>query len=175
MNLKQHVLAALREQLEDWDALLAGLDAAQIAAPLTPEAWTIKDVMAHLWAWQQVSTARIEAALQKREPRLPAWFTALGSGAEEDPDRVNAWVYRAYHAAPWEEIHAMWREGYRRLLELCDPFTEQDLLDWGRYPWLEHGIPLVLVLIATYNHHQEHYEKIRAWPHPHGEPHGSEN
>jgi hypothetical protein len=150
MNLKQHVLAALREQLEDWDALLAGLDAAQIAA-------------------------RIEAALQKREPRLPAWFTALGSGAEEDPDRVNAWVYRAYHAAPWEEIHAMWREGYRRLLELCDPFTEQDLLDWGRYPWLEHGIPLVLVLIATYNHHQEHYEKIRAWPHPHGEPHGSEN
>jgi hypothetical protein len=50
MNMKDHILAALREQFIRWEELLAGLSEDQITAPRFDLDWSIKDVMAHLWA-----------------------------------------------------------------------------------------------------------------------------
>jgi len=73
MSEKQQILAALREEFERWEALLAGLSEAQITAPQLDDGWSIKDVIAHLRAWQQRSIARVEAALSDREPDYPDW------------------------------------------------------------------------------------------------------
>lgn len=50
MNLKEHILQALAEQLESWDSLISSMDEQQISLPLQPSIWTIKDVIVHLWA-----------------------------------------------------------------------------------------------------------------------------
>lgn len=71
MYMKNHILAVLREELAHWEAVLASMSEEQIAAPLKPSDLLIKDEIAHLWAWQQRSIARMEAALHNREPELP--------------------------------------------------------------------------------------------------------
>ncbi len=38
---------------------------------------------------------------------------------------------------------------------------------WGRYPWLR-GYSLAFILVASYDHHQEHIEKLLAWLGEHG-------
>lgn len=53
MNMKEHILAAMREQIENWEALLSTLNEEQILAPNFDLDWSIKDVLAHLLAWQQ--------------------------------------------------------------------------------------------------------------------------
>ena len=63
MNDKQRVLTMLREEFKSWEQLLASLSEEQITAPQLPANWSIKDVIAHLRAWQQRSIARLEAAL----------------------------------------------------------------------------------------------------------------
>jgi hypothetical protein len=50
--MKEHILAAMKEQFQHWEKLLAGLSEEQIVAPNFDLNWSIKDVMAHLWAWQ---------------------------------------------------------------------------------------------------------------------------
>ena len=50
MNMKDHILAALQEQFERWEELLAGLREVQIDAPQFELNWSIKEIMAHLWA-----------------------------------------------------------------------------------------------------------------------------
>ena len=50
MNMKEHILAAIREQFDRWEELLASLSEEQIIAPRFDFDWSIKDVMAHLWA-----------------------------------------------------------------------------------------------------------------------------
>lgn len=167
MNMKEHILAALREQLGRWEELLASLSEEQITAPRFDLNWSIKDVMAHLWAWQQISIARVEAGLLDREPDLPEWVAKLRGDWEEDPDQTNAWVYETYHARPWAEVHQTWRDGFQRLLEVGKPILEKDLLDQERYPWLE-GYSLAFILVASYDHHQEHLEKLTAWLREHG-------
>lgn len=74
MDMKGHILAAMREIFERWDGLLSGLDESRLPTPETPDGWSIKDILAHLMAWQQRSIARLEGALADREEKLLAWL-----------------------------------------------------------------------------------------------------
>ena len=46
-----------------WELLLASLSEKQLTDSNLPSNLSVKDVIAHLWAWQQLSVARAEAAL----------------------------------------------------------------------------------------------------------------
>jgi hypothetical protein len=157
MNMKEHILTALNEQLARWDDLLKSLSQEQITAPRFDDQWSIQDVIAHLWGWQQISCARMTAAALQQAPEYPRWTAEIGEGWEEDANRVNAWVYTAHHLRPWPEIYALWKTGYQNLLASADPIAERELLDNDVYPWL-HGYSLAAILLASYNHHQEHLD-----------------
>ena len=161
MSMKSHILAAMNEALTRWEELLAGLDEEQITAPLPPGSWSVKDDIVHLWAWQQRSKARFEAALLDREPVFPRWDDGLDPEDETTTEQINAWIFDTYRGKPWSRVYQDWKEGFQRLLELAEQVPERDLLDPSRYPWLE-GHPLAFVLVASYDHHQEHYEKLQA-------------
>jgi len=161
MNMKEHILAALREQFHSWEELLARLSEEQITAPHFDLNWSIKDVMAHLWAWQQISIARMQAGAQDRKPEFPRWIVESIENWEEDADRVNALTFENYHEKSWPEIYQNWKNGFLRFLELGNKISERDLLDGDRYTWLK-GHSLAAILIASYDHHQEHLEKLLA-------------
>ncbi len=162
MNMKGHILTALREQLNHWEELLVSLSDEQITAPLVPSHWSTKDVMAHLWAWQQRTIARLEAARLNREPVFPIWLQGVDPDSEEFTDQVNGWIYETYKGLPWPEVHRNWRAGYMRFIESGDAISERDLLAQGKYVWLG-GAPLAFIMLASYDHHQEHIEKLLAW------------
>ena len=162
MNMKEHILAALREQFDSWEELLGSLSEEQITAPHFDFDWSIKDVMTHLWGWQQISIARMEAGTLDREPEFPQWIMELQGIWEENADKTNARIYEINHKKPWFEIHQNWRDGFLRFLELGEPISEKDLLDGDRYFWLK-GYSLAFILVASYDHHQEHIEKLLDW------------
>lgn len=167
MNMKEHIRTALREQFNSWEKFLAGLSHEEILTPLRPSDWTIKDVLVHLWAWQQRSIARFEAALSGREPEYPNWPTGRDPDAEGVTDRTNAWIYETYREQPWSKTYQNWREGFLRFLEISEGVSERDLLDGSRYSWMQ-GYPLASTLIASYDHHQEHFEQLLEWMQEHG-------
>ena len=117
MNIKEHILAALKEQFNQWEELLKSLKSEQITTPRFDHNWSIKDVIAHLWGWQQISIARIEAATLSKEPEFPKWTSELAEGWEENANRTNAWIYETQHAKSWSEIYRNWREGFLKLLD----------------------------------------------------------
>lgn len=156
MTMKQHILAALREEFDRWEHVLAGLSEAQISAT-QPSGRSIKDDLAHLWAWQQRSIARMEAGLHNREPEFPVW--PVDPDEESMTDQVNEWIYESTRDQPWEAVYRQWHTGFLRLLELSEAINEPALLDGSRYAWL-HERPLVVVLLGTYDHHHEHFEQL---------------
>ncbi|NMB89269.1 MAG: ClbS/DfsB family four-helix bundle protein [Chloroflexi bacterium] len=167
MQMKAHILAALREQLDSWENLLVSLSPVQRSIPLQPSDWTPQDVIAHLWAWQQRTSARFAAALAGREPEFPHWPVAGDPDGSGSPDAVNAWIYTANRQRPWAAVYQDWQTGFQGLLDMAAQVAEKDLLDADKYPWME-GSPLALVLLGTYDHHQEHIEALQAWLHAHG-------
>lgn len=161
MNMKEHIIAALKEQFNRWEELLKNLSDDEITIPRFDYNWSIKDVIAHLWGWQQISTARMEAAMHNREPEFPKWTTELTEGWEENANITNAWIYETQHAKSWSDIYQNWREGFLKLLDFAESIPEKDLLDGGRYSWLK-VYSLAFILVASYDHHQEHLEKLFA-------------
>lgn len=162
MNMRGHILAALREQFEHWEELLASLREEQITKPSFDYDWSIKDVIAHLWGWQQIPIARMEGGVLDHEPEFPAWVAELGKDWEDNADQTNAWIYKTYHEQPWSKVHQDWKKGFLRLLELGNQIPERYLLDGSRYSWLK-GYSLAFILVASYDHHQEHLEKLPVW------------
>lgn len=71
MNDKAQIMAALREEFNRWEELLTGFSEEQITASNRIEKLSIKDIIAHLTAWQKISVARMEAARFDREPEYP--------------------------------------------------------------------------------------------------------
>jgi hypothetical protein len=162
MNMKDHILTALREQFDSWEELLASLSEEQVTTPHFDLNWSIQDVIAHLWGWQQISMARMEGGLHNHEPEFPEWINELGNVWEEDANQTNARIYQIFHEQRWSTVHQNWRNGFLRLLEVGKQISERDLLDGDKYPWLK-GYSLAFILVASYDHHQEHYEKLVDW------------
>ena len=159
MSDKAQILTMLREEFNRWEELLTGISEAQITAANLMANLSIKDIVAHLTAWQQISVARMEAARQHREPEFPKWPPELGPIFEDDVDQINAWIYETYHEQPWSAVHREWRERFLHFLALGEAISEKDLVEVGKYPWLKEH-PLAAVLLGSYEHHAEHLEPL---------------
>lgn len=159
MNMRDHILRAFEEQFNKWEELLASMSDAQITGPIPDSDWTIKDVIAHLMAWQQRSIARMEVALHDQEPGFPRWLPGVNPEEEDNPDHTNAWIIQAYRDQPWSKVYQGWRTGFLRFLGSSKAISEIDLLDYDRYSWMA-GYSLADVILSSYVHHQEHYEKL---------------
>lgn len=162
MDNKDQILSTIRDEYERWQALLSGLSEEEIRARKLPGRLSIKDVMAHLMAWQQRSIERLQAAQDNREPDFAGWPPDLSPESEEDLDKVNAWIFEKYRDHSWNEVYRGWRDGYMRFMKLGKAIPEDDYFDAEKYSWLA-GYTLADVLVHSYlHHHKEHLEPLQA-------------
>jgi hypothetical protein len=158
MSTKAETLAALRAEFDRWQAILSNLTDAQIHTPQSPSHWTVKDVVAHLWAWQSRTLARVQAAVDGTAPQYEPWPPQFDPEVPEEPDDLNAWLYDAYRDRPWAAVYADWQSRYQRIIALAEAIPEPDLTDPARFDWLgTHA--LGFILRASAHHHAEH----RGW------------
>lgn len=161
---KAQLITMLRDEFNRWEALLDSLTELQIMTPMSPSHWNIKDLMAHLRAWQQRTIARLEAALDDREPVFPQWGEGIDIEDHANIDVVNAWIYEAHRDDAWPVVYHNWRNGFLRVIELAEAIPEKDLLEPGRYAWMWDDEPLAVILQSSYEHHHiEHYEPLLEW------------
>jgi hypothetical protein len=159
---KQQVLDTARAEFDRWEELLSGLSEAQILATALEDSWSIKDMMAHLKAWQELSMMRLEAGQYGHEPVRPNWPQELDLETESNIDEINAWIYTMHRDIPWSSLYPLWRYGYLRFLALGEAIPEDMLLKKKRYDWIE-GYSLADSLINSAAHHREHREILVDW------------
>lgn len=160
MPSKEQLISALRQSHDSSEHLLQRLGEDEIARPQFDGGWSIKDVVVHLWAWQQISVARFEAALLEEEPTYPDWLQGTDPFiAEENTGEFNSRVREEYLVDSWDDVHKSWESGFLRLIHLAQRTPEESLFATGQYAWLK-GFPLSGVLTGTLEHHQEHLEAI---------------
>jgi hypothetical protein len=164
-NTKAKLLEQLRDKRAQWESFLAELDEAQLTALTQPDQRSIKDIIAHLMAWQRLTVARLEAARWNKPPRPTNWPGHLdpeGGVDEGDVDEINEWIYETYHTRPLAEILQAWRQVFQQVLDTSEALSEEELAEAGRYLWLGNW-PLSAVLVGTYEHHDEHLVQLRDW------------
>jgi hypothetical protein len=135
------VLELLRHTRQEELDLSEGLSDAERTEIGTLDHWSAKDVVAHITAWKEWRTRRLEAAASGETPP-----------DIEDMDRENARTFERYRLVSLSEVEQEAARISDELVAVVERFPEEHLLDPKRYAW-SHGQPLVAgVLVAGVRH-----------------------
>jgi hypothetical protein len=159
MSSVKDTVDSLRIEFKLWQGLLLNCREKPVDCAQKDDVWTLKDVLAHLTSWQQVTLARLIAGRLNEDPEYPAWFPGTDPEADEDLNRVNEAVYQTHKNQTLTEIKEEWEHRFSEILLVCQLISEQEFLEPDRYVWLN-DYPLLAVLEGTLGHHREHRDSI---------------
>jgi hypothetical protein len=138
-------IAAGRERL---DAAVGDLAAGTMLDRID-EAWTRKDVIAHLEAWERRVVENLETLRQGGEP----------DGSVET-DELNDRFFAANRDRTLDDVLAGERDAYRAVLAAIDGTTDEELFDLHHFGWTE-GDPFADWFRGnTDEHYDEHLEQL---------------
>ncbi len=149
----------LLQRLEaDWARLqksLDGLTEEQMHTPGVVGEWSIKDILAHITAWQ----TRLITAMFKAEKG----FAPEATDGGKTVDQLNAQWYREMKDRPFEQVWDDLEMSYDQILRRVGNFSEKDLFNPKRFKWMK-GEPFERYIAGdSYEHYAEHAEQIEAW------------
>jgi hypothetical protein len=153
---KAQILDDLRDEQAHWEALLRDIGEEHMTQPGVAGEWSIKDVVAHLTGWRRRTVGRFQAALRREPSPPPPWPPQL-----QTDDEINAWIYAANRDRPVSDVLLDSRMVFQQLVETLDAFPEAELLDPGRFGWLEGESLTGAAFFAHF--HEEHEPDMRAW------------
>ena len=138
---------------------------ARFLAPITPEqmtqsgaidGWSVKDVLAHLAAWEGLLLVWYNAGRRGENPPLPA----EGYGWEQMDD-LNQRIYEKYRHWTLDEVLDYYRKSYRETLEAVQAMAEDELFTPGRYAWTKNNALVDYVVPCTSEHYQWARQEMR--------------
>ncbi len=153
---KATLLDKLRTEHAAFEAVLASLTEAQMTTPGVTEIWSIKDVLAHVTAWERYVLDRLQAALYGTEPTF-----LVQAVTDEETDRVNAQFYEESRLLPLSAVLAAFRATHRQMIETIQALSDDALTTPRRFPWLSE--PTLWDAARIDPHTEEHRLAIQAW------------
>lgn len=151
---KNDVVDELRAARTELMAALEGLTPEQMRMAGAVGIWSVKDVLAHLTAWESELVTALNQATKKRAPQIVLI---------DDLDEWNAKQYHISAARSAESILVDFESVHNILCNMVAGYNEQALFDRLRYPWMEGEHLVFLIEENATLHEQEHTEDILAW------------
>ncbi len=144
-------LTSARAELLD---AIDGLAADQMLIPGAVGIWSVKDVFAHLVAWE----SELVTALNNMSKRHTPHIVLI-----EDIDEWNEDQYHANAPRPLDAVRADLDSVHKMVIRMVEDLDDKTLFDNRSFPWME-GEPLVyLIEENAYLHEREHAQEIRDW------------
>ena len=162
---KTELLQRMREGRAAWDALLMPIPDGALTEALLPDGWSVKDLIAHVAAYENWTAAQIRAANEGRVPTDMELY-----GVEELPpdplgwdlDRQNAAIYERYKEMPLDEVRAFSTRAFADLLAAVTAMSEADLAKPGTPSWPLEASLLSVLPEQSYAHYEQHAADLRA-------------
>lgn len=127
--------------------------------------WSIKDIIAHIWAYEQYISDRLNE-IKHGEIYYPCKkFNALDAFIDEfgypdfgspllDDDESNAWIYEKYKNVALDEIVAQENQAFVSIVSTFESIPEHLIKEHNLFEGVADN---------TYHHYHEHIKAIKAW------------
>jgi hypothetical protein len=145
------LLDSVTTQRTTFEATLAAITGEAWNEPVN-DAWTRKDVLAHIEAWERraVDLHRLLAAGESPDE--------IGPG--ETTDEFNARTFLENRDRPLDDVRRGEAEAYAALLALAGSMLEADLFDATRFPWLQGDAFSGVVTTNSIEHWADHQDHL---------------
>ncbi len=152
---KQEILEQVRSARAAMLTALEGLSDDAMLRPGVVGVWSVKDILAHLTAWQsELVTALSQLDNPKRVPEIIKI---------DDIDEWNEEQYRVNARRSLAVVRDDFQGVHKHLLKAVEELDDDTLENVRKFPWME-GEPLwYLIAENGYWHEEEHADQIRRW------------
>ncbi|GAB4552425.1 MAG: hypothetical protein OHK0023_20440 [Anaerolineae bacterium] len=152
---KNDVLTALQTARAKLVTSIAGLSDDAMLRPGVVGLWSVKDVLAHLTAWE---SELVTALAMLDKPNHVPHIVQI-----EDIDEFNQEQYATNAPRPLAIVLEDFHGVHKHLLKEVAALDERTLTDVRKFRWME-GEPLTyLIMENAVWHEEEHAEEIRLW------------
>jgi hypothetical protein len=149
----------LSESQKEHDALeefLATLTPDQMIQEGIVGEWSAKDVLAHLWEWEQMVLTWLATSQQGETPHVPA----EGYKWNQLPT-LNEEIYQKHHQRTLDEVLSMYQKSYQQVMETIEGLPEETLFTSGLYPWMNKNTLAAYFTSCTSSHYRWARKEIR--------------
>jgi len=137
----------------------------QLTMPGVLGKWSIKDMLAHLLAYEQYIADRLEEILQgedyvpcKTQTALDAFLDQFGypdfGSPLLDDDGPNAWVVEKYRNVSLEDVVTQEINAFTAIVSFIEKLSEETMEKHNLYERVANN---------TYKHYREHIRDIKRW------------
>jgi len=154
---KSDLLDVINTERENLEALVDSLTADQKVELGVEASWSIKDILAHIAAWERVAYDRIHAATTGE----PLNFPIIKGDA--DVDKFNAEVYEKSKGLPLGEVMAEFNDSHLAFVAQIENLGDDFLFAPLPFDWAGKLTAQVVVSANTHWHYLEHAAAIEKW------------
>lgn len=153
---KAELLSESQKEHAKLEEILAPLSPEQMAASGVMGEWSIKDLLAHLYEWEQMLLGWIAAGERDERPSVP------GEGYKwSQLPALNEAIRQKHIHRSLEEVLEMYRSSYRQISEKMEAFSEEELFKPGLYPWLKENTLAAYFTSSTGSHYRWAWKEIK--------------
>jgi hypothetical protein len=145
---KLQLLASIQKEYGALEKFLATLTPEEMAFASTPGAWAVKDLLSHLYEWQQMLFKWYETGLRGETPAVPA----PGYKWSQLP-ALNQRIYETYCDLAPEQALSLFRESHQSVLQWIETLSDTDLTAPGLYRWMNENTLMAYLNSTTAAHY----------------------
>lgn len=158
LTTKDELFALIQKE---WDALqktLASVDRSEMEDSGVCGEWAVKDILAHLFAWQQMVLDWYAVGKRGDIPKTPSeefnW---------QQLPQLNQRIYEQHRDRSLEDVLADFHASHRQMLTAIDEMSAEEIFTPGYYKWTK-KLPFVSYIgSSTSSHYNWANKEIRKW------------
>lgn len=154
---KKGLLAVIDEERRALDSLFEHLSINQMCTPGVESFWSIKDIMAHITAWERLALDRIHSALTGEALKYPV------IEGDNFIDDFNADVYEENKDTPLDMVEHDYKASHEELVDQIKSLDDGFLNSMLPFDWAGELTAMVFISANTHWHYLEHAAAIRNW------------
>lgn len=148
-HTKSLVLSESKKEREALDEFLSTLSPEQMTEPGVLGEWSVKDVLAHLYEWEQMALGWLAATERGEAPAVPA----EGYKWSQLP-ALNEEIRKKHSNRTLDEMLSMYQDSYKQIMETIESIPEEDMFTPGLHSWMNKNTLGAYFVSATSSHYR---------------------
>jgi hypothetical protein len=149
---KSELVTALTNSRKELQTVLDDLSELEMIETGVEGHWSVKDILAHLTAWE---AEMVKLLVQARNTKRPAYLALTNS--------INDQLYEENKDRPLDRVLADFHGVRKHILRQVDGYTDKELTTPNFYKWLEGKTLAQYIASETLDHEAVHTANIKQW------------
>jgi len=148
-HTKALVLSESQKEREALDEFLSMLSPEQMTESGMLGEWSVKDVLAHLYEWEQMVLGWLAATERGERPAVPA----EGYKWSQIP-ALNEEIRQKHSSRSLNEMLKMYKDSHKQIMETIKSIPEEEMFMPGLHPWMNKNTLGAYFVSATSSHYR---------------------